>query len=105
MEHANGVSLDQMWSKMSESQQIICVKSIVEKIGQLTDLDFPSYGSIYFAGKPSFAESSGVAIDPGFCVGPNCSPRYWNCNIGSPRNYGEKGPNCGPCKTRAIRHL
>ncbi|KAL9622305.1 MAG: hypothetical protein Q9160_003316 [Pyrenula sp. 1 TL-2023] len=96
MEHATGVSLDQIWSQMSESQQMKCIKSIVEQIGQMTELAFPSYGSIYCADERSLDQSSDVAIDPRFCVSPNCSPRYWNCNVESPRYYDEKGPNGGP---------
>ncbi|EQL31887.1 hypothetical protein BDFG_05791 [Blastomyces dermatitidis ATCC 26199] len=97
MEHAGGVPLHQMWPKMSFPQKMNCIRSISTNIMKMSELDFPGYGSLYFA--------DAVFLDTGlkqklddykYCIGPSCRNTYWDCNVGEPRYYAFKGPNRGP---------
>ncbi|KAI9367683.1 hypothetical protein BJX61DRAFT_537863 [Aspergillus egyptiacus] len=47
----------------------------------MASLYFPAYGSLYFADAP-LAPDSKIPFEQGFCVGPHCSPVFWNRNLG-----------------------
>ncbi|KAL9099824.1 MAG: hypothetical protein Q9163_004727 [Psora crenata] len=95
MEHAAGVQLHQKWPKMSGEQQIACIKAIFMSIQQLAAIDFPAYGSLYFADAPLHPTFM-LPLTPGFCIGPHCGTRYWDCNVGEARYYNSTKPNRGP---------
>ncbi|KAI4287425.1 MAG: hypothetical protein L6R35_003318 [Caloplaca aegaea] len=95
MEHAVGVQLHQKWPTMSGEQQIACVQAISTNIQQIAAIKFPAYGSLYFAEIP-IDSTSKVPLAQGFCVGPHCGTRYWDCNIGEARYYVLIKPNRGP---------
>lgn len=97
MEHAVGVQLHQKWPTMSGEQQIACIQAISTNIQQIAAIKFPAYGSLYFAEIP-IDSTSKVPLAQGFCVGPHCGTRYWDCNIGEARYYISIKPNRGPCK-------
>lgn len=98
MEHAAGVQLHQKWPTMSMEQKVDCIRAISENIQQIAAIEFPVYGSLYFADIPiDFAPK--VPLAPGFCIGPHCGTRYWDCNIGDARDYTSIKPNRGPCKS------
>ncbi|OQD74386.1 hypothetical protein PENDEC_c011G01601 [Penicillium decumbens] len=66
----------------------------------MASLDFPAYGSLYFADAPLDSNSK-IPFEQGFCVGPHCSPVFWNRNPGEQELYRGSSPNCGPWKDLA----
>lgn len=96
MEHAEGVPLHQIWHTMDVTTQIGCIEAIQKNLKQVVDLEFPAYGSIYFADKTNIA-TSGPSLGHGFSIGPHCGAMYWNCNAAQPRYYHQVKPNQGPC--------
>ena len=42
-------------------------------------LEFPAYGSLYFSDGPLESHMK-VPFEQGFCIGPHCSPDFWNRN-------------------------
>lgn len=88
MEHAGGVPLQQIWPDMSFSQRLKCIGSICENIMKLSEINFPAYGSLYFAdalfldGEPTQKLESHA-----YCIGPHCRTMFWDCNVGEPRQY------------------
>ena len=97
MEHAVGVQLHHKWPAMSGEQKIACIQAISTKIQQIAAIKFPVYGSLYFADLPIHSASK-VPLTQGFCIGPHCGTRYWDCNIGEARYYISIKPNRGPCE-------
>ncbi|KAI1976664.1 hypothetical protein LOZ54_006603 [Ophidiomyces ophidiicola] len=95
-EHAEGVQLDEHWSQMNTHQHMLCTKALSFKLSELASLDFPAYGSIYFADAPIDVASLKIPLEDGFCIGPYCSPLFWNLGAGEPELYGESSPNRGP---------
>ncbi|KAH7371718.1 kinase-like domain-containing protein [Pyrenochaeta sp. MPI-SDFR-AT-0127] len=94
MEQALGVPLHDKWTSMSPHQHMLCV-NVTFLMAKMGSLEFPVYGSLYFADAP---------IDPslksnfvkGFCIGPHCGTKYWDCKPGEVRFYAERPPNRGP---------
>lgn len=80
MEHAIGVQLHQRWPTMSGEQRISCIHAISTNVQQITAIKFPAYGSLYFDNR-SIESASKVPLAQGFCIGPHCGTRYWECNI------------------------
>ena len=42
---------------------------------------------------PPLTPASKQSFAPGFCIGPHCGTRYWDCNAGEPRHYDRVEPN------------
>ncbi|KAL9123779.1 MAG: hypothetical protein Q9217_006825 [Psora testacea] len=80
---------------MSGEQQIACIQAIFTNVQQIAAIKFPAYGSLYFADIP-IDSASKVPLAQGFCIGPHCGTRYWDCNIGEARYYISIKPNRGP---------
>jgi hypothetical protein len=97
MEHALGVQLHDKWPSMSPHQHMLCVKKVALMMTDMAKLPFPVYGSLYFADAP-IEPSLKFGFVEGFCIGPHCGTRYWDCNAGETRFYKERSPNRGPCK-------
>ncbi|KAL8990732.1 MAG: hypothetical protein Q9169_008052 [Polycauliona sp. 2 TL-2023] len=74
MEHAAGIQLHQKWPTMSGEQQISCIEAIFTHMRQIPAIEFPAYGSLYFA-NCHIDSTSKVSLDDGFCVGPHCGTR------------------------------
>lgn len=104
MEHAPGIQLQQAWHKMDGPQRIQFIRSISTLMRSMTQLEFPAYGSIYFARSPILNRAQKVPLDQPFCIGPHCAPRYWDCTVGERRYYHLIKPNRGPCKTRSLEY-
>lgn len=98
MEHAEGVSLDQAWPKMSVPQRVKCVGSICKQIMGMSKMDFPAYGSLYFSNTPFLGNETTRKVDENYCIGPSCGIIYWDHDIGHPKYYHYAKPNRGPCK-------
>lgn len=96
-EHADGVQLHDHWLQMDTPQHMLCTKALSFKLSEMTKLDFPAYGNIYFADAPIEGASLKIPLEDGFCIGPYCSPLFWNCGAGELELYGESSPNRGPC--------
>ncbi|KAI7085373.1 hypothetical protein KC356_g5914 [Hortaea werneckii] len=97
MDHAAGDQLHNRWDKMSSLQHLQVVQSISRMIGQMTNLEFLAFGSIYFQDAP-LDPASKIELQDGFCIGPHCGPVYWNCSSGEGRLYGNDGYDQGPWK-------
>ena len=82
---------------MSGEQQITCIQAIWINIQKLAAIDFPVYGSLYFVDVPLHSAST-LLLTQGFCIGPYCGTKYWDCNIGEARYYNSTKPNRGPCE-------
>ncbi|PLN76166.1 kinase-like domain-containing protein [Aspergillus taichungensis] len=98
-EPAVGVPLRDMWPRMNMEQHMLCTKALCIAITELASFNFPAYGSLYFADGPL---ESHLKIPfhqgEGFCIGPHCSPVFWNRSPGELELYGRPSPNCGPWK-------
>jgi hypothetical protein len=86
---------------MDVDQQIKCIKAICKQLKEVVDLEFPGYGSLYFADAP-YISASKISLDQEFGIGPHCGSVYWNCNARQPRHYHEVDPNQGPCKLHYV---
>ncbi|KAF2754306.1 hypothetical protein EJ05DRAFT_443943, partial [Pseudovirgaria hyperparasitica] len=95
MEQARGVQLHKAWPSMTPHQHMLCVKNVAFMINEMAKLQFPQYGSLYFANAPIDPESKFDFVE-GYCIGPHCGAKYWDCNAGESRFYGERAPNQGP---------
>ncbi|KAF9887728.1 hypothetical protein FE257_009681 [Aspergillus nanangensis] len=82
---------------MSPTERVGCTKALSTTIKDLASLDFPAYGSLYFSDAPLDA-SEKIPFAEGFCIGPLCSPIYWNRGPGELELYGEPSSNHGPWK-------
>jgi hypothetical protein len=96
-EHAEGTPLHEKWQSMNVHQHMLCTKAVSLQIKEMASLNFPAFGSLYFLNAP-IDESKKIPLDDKFCVGPYCSPLFWNCNPGEPELYSGPSPNCGPCE-------
>ncbi|KAH8423968.1 uncharacterized protein LDX57_001724 [Aspergillus melleus] len=94
-EHVAGEQLHQRWATMNSEQHTLCTKALSLTIRKMATLEFPAYGSLYFSDAPLPSEKK-VPFEEGYCVGPHCSPVYWNRNPGELELYGGSSPNCGP---------
>lgn len=96
MEHAHGVSLQERWPDMTLDQRIQCISNIFQALGSLRTSRFPAYGSLYTTDHPP--ESATILTeDDQFCIGPDVTTMYWDCNVGDRRYYDRIPPNRGPC--------
>ncbi|KAI7353314.1 hypothetical protein KC354_g11649 [Hortaea werneckii] len=66
-------------------------------IGQMTSLEFPAVGSIYFQ-DALLDPALKIQFKDGFCIGPHCGSVYWNCGPGESSLYGNYGYDYGPWK-------
>lgn len=96
MEHAAGIQLQQKWPYMSGDQKVGCIDAIYKKLREMADINFPAYGSLYFSTAP-LGSFTRLPLDGGFCLGPHCGTRYWDC--GDRRYYQHTVPNQGPCES------
>ncbi len=97
MEHSTGVQLPHKWSTMSGEQQIRCIMALMENVQQMTSIEFPAYGSLYFD-DVQIESVFKQPYAPGYVIGPHCGTTFWNCNVGESRYYNSTKPNRGPCK-------
>ncbi|RMZ30115.1 hypothetical protein D0859_05782 [Hortaea werneckii] len=95
MEHAAGDQLHNLWNEMSSLQHLAVIQSISRMIGQMTNLKFPAFGSIYFQDAP-VEPAMKFTFEDGFCIGPHCGPVYWNCSPGEGSLYGNNGYDHDP---------
>lgn len=58
MEHAPGVQLRQKLLPMDVSDQFSCIDATYRTLKGIEDLEFPAYGSLYFADTPYIAASA-----------------------------------------------
>ncbi|KAJ5225025.1 hypothetical protein N7468_006250 [Penicillium chermesinum] len=96
MEHAAGIQLQQKWPNMSGDQKVQCIDAIYRKLREVVDIEFPAYGSLYLS-TSLLGSSSRLPLEGGFCIGPHCGKRYWDCGDG--RYYQCTIPNQGPWLT------
>ncbi|EZF76977.1 hypothetical protein H105_01799 [Trichophyton soudanense CBS 452.61] len=94
-EHADGVDLHEHWPEMDIVQHMQCTKELSLRIRGMSSLDFPAYGNLYFADAP-IEEKLKIPFDNGFCIGPYCSPLFWNCGAGESDIYKGLNANRGP---------
>ncbi|KAI9685875.1 MAG: hypothetical protein M1822_004153 [Bathelium mastoideum] len=64
-------------------------------VKEMAKLQFPAYGSLYFADAP-IDPSSKVDLRNGFCIGPHCATQYWCLGPKESRFYTRRKPNRGP---------
>ncbi|KMU91683.1 hypothetical protein CIHG_09490 [Coccidioides immitis H538.4] len=88
--HVDGVLLHEQWPQMDGLQHMQCTKHLSLKIPEMTSLNFPAYGNIYFSDAPiEAALKVPLQDDDRFCIGPYCSPLFWHRGAGEPELYGE----------------
>ncbi|KAL4919856.1 hypothetical protein BDW62DRAFT_209538 [Aspergillus aurantiobrunneus] len=80
-EHVAGVKLHEMWPKMNAEQHIDI-------------LGLPVLWQFVLLQRAARAAHENP-FERGFCVGPHCSPTFWNRNPGELELYGGPSPNCG----------
>ncbi|KAL3477624.1 kinase-like domain-containing protein [Aspergillus californicus] len=94
MEHATGIPLREKWHEMAGEQQVRCIDAIYQIIKEITDLEFPAFGSIYF--NDTLDSASKQLLGDGFCIGPHCGTRYWGTDAGERKYYHYVDENHGP---------
>ncbi|KAK2865461.1 hypothetical protein FQN49_003544 [Arthroderma sp. PD_2] len=94
-ESADGVQLHEHWPSMDMVQHMQCTQGLSLKIRDMASLDFPAYGNIYFTDAP-IEEELKIPLEDGFCIGPYCSPLFWNCGAGEADIYNGSNRNRGP---------
>jgi hypothetical protein len=92
MAPVNGEPLPEHWESISTTQRSSCIQSITNMMKKMTDLEFPAYGSIYFHNAPILDDLK-IPLDDGFCVGPDCDPKLWNCDALDRHLYGHNRLN------------
>lgn len=97
---AEGVQLQRQWEEMNPVEHLHCIESVTHTMRQMTDLQFPAYGSIYFDDAPIPNHQKRRFVE-GFCIGPLCSSRAWNCGAGEGQLY-RNNDNKGPCRYSSI---
>ncbi|WEW59407.1 hypothetical protein PRK78_004879 [Emydomyces testavorans] len=97
-EHVEGVQLHEKWPDLNSKEHMLCTKALSLKIRDMANLDFPAFGNIYFADVPIDPKLK-IPLQDGFCIGPYCSPLFWNCGPGEPELYGPPSTNLGPWTT------
>ncbi|KAL6157740.1 hypothetical protein ACJQWK_08047 [Exserohilum turcicum] len=95
MEHAPGISLSEKWPSMGVGEQIRCIEAIFQTLKELDDMQFPAYGSLYFADTRYIAGRS-LPFTHDFCIGPHCGVMYWDCSVGQARYGRDDDANQGP---------
>jgi len=96
MKPVPGVQLHGRWETMTSSEHLSCIESISKLMAQVTELEFPAYGSLYFSDVP-IPEHMKRGFADGFCVGPHCGPTYWNCAPGEASIYRQMNDK-GSCE-------
>ena len=81
-EHVVGVQLHQIWPEMNSEQHMLSTKALSLMMKKMASLDFPAYGSLYFSNAPLDSHLK-ITLEEGYCIGPHCSPVFWNCNPGN----------------------
>ena len=85
---------------MNSEQHMLCTKALSIAMKQMASLDFPAYGSLYFSHACADAPIQPdlkIPFEQGFCIGPHCSPVFWNLNPGEPEPYGGLSSIYGLC--------
>lgn len=94
MTPAEGLQLQQQWEEMNPLQHLDLVRSIIDMIKQMADLELPAYGSIYFD-DALLAQHQKSRFVEGYSIGPLCSSMVCNCGAGEAslyRHNNDKGP-------------
>jgi hypothetical protein len=100
MEHATGVSLHDIWSKLRGDWKKKCVKAICRQLTKTTQLCFPAYGSLYLSDTSSVPSSCKIQIGNNFCIEPQCGPIEQDLYAREPFI-----PGSGPCKSFTSSHF
>lgn len=61
-------------------------------------LTFPLLGAYISLIRPLTSRKKVPLQDERFCIGPSCSPIFWNTSPGKLELYGEPSVDCGPCE-------
>ncbi|KAL4920790.1 kinase-like domain-containing protein [Aspergillus aurantiobrunneus] len=99
MERVPGVQIFKKWEGMGESNRISFIKGLTQWEHELSKIEFPAYGSLYY--KSFLTDSEMIALDPSidpagkFCIGPSCDPS-WLTQLG---NQPLPAIHCGPWRT------
>ncbi|KAJ6119026.1 hypothetical protein N7471_013646 [Penicillium samsonianum] len=73
-EHVAGVQLHQEWHKMNPEQHMLCTKALSLTMKKMASLDFPAYGSLYYADAPLDLDSK-IPFEQGFYTGLSRLPK------------------------------
>ena len=87
---------------MDLHQRMLCVKSLGMYAKDMANLSFPAYGSIYFENSPTLSGLLTIKLGESFCLGPNCTPAFWDFSAGETKTDGKGVLNRGPCKTYQV---
>ncbi|OJJ51377.1 hypothetical protein ASPZODRAFT_127446 [Penicilliopsis zonata CBS 506.65] len=80
MERVPGIQIFKKWDEMGESNRISLIKRLTQWEHELSEIQFPAYGNLYY--KSSLSDSETVPLDSSidpegeFCVGPSCDPSW-----------------------------
>ena len=101
MEHVPAVRLHQRWPTMTGEQQLLCVEALSMMVKDMVAIEFPGYGSLYFSDAP-IDPGLKLELADGFCLGPHCGAKFWNCNTHKTGIYGDSNHNRGPCESTSF---
>lgn len=97
MERVPGVQIFKKWDEMGESNRVSIIKRLTQWERELSEIQFPAYGSLYF--KISLNDTEMIPLDSSidpqgeFCIGPSCDSSWFI--QGS--HQLPSGFLCGPC--------
>lgn len=81
MEKIPGRPLGDQWFSLSEDQRLKVISEIVRIEVNLSKIDLPTYGSIYYKHDllPNMSSTmiASASDDKGLCIGPDVSLRWW----------------------------
>ncbi|KAK6365426.1 hypothetical protein LTR64_008795 [Lithohypha guttulata] len=81
MEKLPGRPLGDQWFSLSEDQRLKVISEVVRIEVNLSKIDLPAYGSIYYKhdlpADVSYTMFASASNDKGLCVGPDVSLRWW----------------------------
>lgn len=97
MPHATGVNLKDRWSTMTGAQQVEFIPALMKMMKEVAAIDFPDYGSLYFSDAP-LDPALKMKFTDGYCLGPHCGAKYYNCRTDEGYTYENKHFHRGPCK-------
>ncbi|KAE8402309.1 kinase-like domain-containing protein [Aspergillus pseudonomiae] len=99
MERVPGVQIFKKWDEMGESNRISLIKRLTQWERELSEIQFPAYGNLYYKNSLGDPETIPLesSIDPKgeFCIGPSCDPSW----LIQPGDQLLPGVRCGPWRT------
>ncbi|KAE8137321.1 kinase-like domain-containing protein [Aspergillus pseudotamarii] len=91
LEKADGRQLVDVWGDMDQLQRFQLIKNLARLEGELTSMEFPGYGNLYFNRPASHHSGQAIPVDDEYCLGPAYNASWFP--------QSNKGCHSGPWKS------